>query len=436
MKVEQTKISDCRATLVVKASAEETKPVYDKLVADYMKYGSVPGFRQGKAPQSVVVRHFEKEFNQDLKRSLVSKFHQEAIEQEGLAVANVIDISSIIESPNTGVSFLMTLDLVPTFKLPKYKQIPIKVRPIILEEAKVDEQIGNIRRSMTRYEEADGSIATGYMARIDYAATVGGKPMEEACENSGPIAKDEGAWVYVDQSAEDRFPGLSEALIGLRMSDSKELDVKFPKDYPNEAVRGVKAKYTVTVKEMRRPLPPEDEEIAQRFGFENFEDLRKMFSDNILHEIEKEEQSRQNQEIVEYLLKKCDFPLPESVVQANTRIALDSLLSQIRRYADFEEYVKKNSKKLFDSAEKQGRRTTQLKYILEAIAEAEGIKVENADVDREIGLLASHLVQQGEHNLTIDALGKRLNDSGGLEALRADILAKKTLDWLWNNAKK
>ena len=433
MKVESQKAGDCRVKLVVNVSADETRPDFDKIIGEYVSHGRIPGFRPGKAPRAVIERRYQREIDEDVRRTLVTKFHRQAITEEKLNVANIVDVSDILFSATTGISFVLTVDLVPVFKLPKYHKLPVKINEPVVDEGKVKEQLNGLRRSLTRHEATEGAVAAGDMVQINYTATCGGKPLAEAYPDSGQLAGGTDFWT---QAADPEFvPGLAAVLVGLKAGESTSLKVTFPKDYALESLRGVKAVYAIDVKAVRAAIPPADEEVAKQFGFDDLAALEARIRDNVKQEAAREESQRQQQEIADYLLKKCDFALPQSVVAAETQRALRMILGQFGNQPGAAEYIEKNRETLLNNASTTAVNHVRLNYIFEAIATEEKIEVTAAEIDAQIQTAAHYYAMRGEKDMTPAKLRERLEANDGLRQLRQDVLNSKVIQWLIDDAK-
>ena len=433
MKVETQKAGDCRLKLIINAGPEETRPDYEKITREYVKHGRVPGFRPGKAPLDVITRRYQREMDEDVRQQLIARFYRQAVEEQKLDVANIVDVSDVLFSPGTGISFVLTVDVAPEFKLPKYQKLPIKINTVSVDEAGVDQSMATLRNSLTRYEATDTPVAEGDMVRIDYTATSGGKPLAEAVADSGRFAEGTDFWM---QAAEPEFvPGINGVLVGLAVNDTRELDVKFPKDFANEALRGVKAQYTITVKAVSRGVPPTDEMLLQMTGFESLEALRERVRENLQDRAEQAENRRQRHELTEYLLKKCEFPLPQSVVAAETRRVLRHMLNEMGQSAEDTEFIEKNREAILSNAASAAKSQVQLNYILKAIADAEKIEVSEEEVSSHIAMMAEYLSTRGPEKITPKQMRERLEGGDGMVLVRRDLLNDKVIEWLLADAK-
>lgn len=434
MKVERQKAGPCRVKLFVKADAEETRPDHERIIGRYVSHGRVPGFRPGKAPRPIIERQYQREIAEDVRGALVARFHRQAIEQEQLRVAAVVDVADILFTPETGISFVLVVDTAPEFKLPKYERIPIKVNEIAVAEEQVESQLGQLRLSLTSYEETDGAVAAGDMALIDYAAVCDGRPMAETVADSGRLAAGTDFWARA--AAPEFIPGLALALVGLKAGDNREIPVAFPADFPLEGLRGIKATYQVTVKSVRRAVPPADDAIAGRLGFENIAALRARLRENLELDAKREEESRQRREIQDYLLKRCDFDLPQSLVAEETRRVLRRILGELDQSGRSREYVEQNREHILGAAAATARDQLRLGFILAAIADERKIEAPPEELDRLLDGILRERRRRGEKNLSPRQLREQMEAGGHLDRLRRDIRNARTLDWLLAEARR
>jgi trigger factor len=320
------------------------------------------------------------------------------------------------------------VDVAPEFKLPKYRKIPLKVEDVAVSDAEVDSQIARLRNAISQYNEAaDTALEEGDLACIDYTAVSGGKPLKEVvadCSNLGEAAKQ---WVQVSEP--EFIPGLALALKGLKAGDTKTIKVKFAKDFHVEGVRGLTAEYHVTVGAVRHRLPPTDEELCQRLNMETLEALRTRIRQDALAAAQAREQGRQQQEIIEYLLRKTDFNLPQSQVAEETQQTVRSMLQDIVKTGGKKEDIEKNRDSILENATNASKDRIRVRYILARIAEEEKIEVTAAEIDARLNELAQR------HRMPVDELRANIEKRHGLETLRADIRAEKALELVVADAK-
>jgi trigger factor len=428
MKVDTKAGGACRVKLIVKAEAAETRPDYEEIVNLYVRQGRLPGFRPGKAPRPVVEHRYRADIDADVRNRLVGKFYREALKETKLAAVAVVDVTDVIFSPETGISFVALVDVAPEFKLPKYKKIPLKVETPAVTDEQVNAQVDRFRNMMARYEEAPAQpAARGDLICIDYSGVCDGKPLQESVPEAAGLAGGADFWAHVDEP--EFIPGLALALEGLKSGDTKEIKVKFEKDFHLEALRGRKVEYRIQAKNVRRRILPSDEDVCQRTGFANLDELRARSRKELLAAAEQREQARQQQEIVDFLLKRTEFELPESVVAEETNLTMRGMLRDIVGRGATREEIEKNREAILGAATTASKDRVRLRYILSRIAEEEKIQVADAEVDQRLQVMAA------QYRMPVEKLRATIEDRHGFESLTADIRNEKALNQLVEEAK-
>jgi trigger factor len=428
MKVETQSAGPCRVRLVVKAEAAETRKDFDEIIGAYLKASRIPGFRVGKAPLSAVERHYRREIDGDVRSRLVGKFSRLALEEAKIAMVSVVNLTDVIHSPETGISFVLIVDVAPEFKLPKYHKIPLKTESVAVNEDEVDAQVTRLRNAISQFNEAaDTALEEGDLACIDYTAVCDGKPLKDVTGDCANLGEGTKQWVQV---AEPEFiPGLALTLKGLKAGDTKTTKIKFDKEFHVEAVRGLKVEYRIAVGAVRRRVLPTDEELCKRLNMETLDVLRTRIRQEALTAAQAREQSRQQQEVIEYLLRKTDFDLPQSQVAEETQHTVRSMLQDIMKQGGKREDIEKNRDSILENAANASKDRIRVRYILARIAEEEKIEVADAEVDVRLRDLAQR------HRMSVEDLRADIEKRHGIETLRADIRAEKALERVVADAK-
>ena len=428
MKVDTQAGGPCRVKLIVKAEATETRPDYEEIVNLYVQRGRLPGFRPGKAPRPVVENRFRGDIDADVRSRLIGKFYRDAIQESKVSAVAVVDVTDVIFSPETGISFVALVDVAPDFKLPKYKKIPLKVETPVVTDEQVNAQVDRLRNMMARFEDAPGDAAArGDLVCIDYTGICDGKPLQDVVPEAAGLANGVDFWAQVE--APEFIPGLALALEGVKGGDTREIKVKFEKDFHLEAMRGRKVEYRVQAKNVRHRILPLDADVCQRAGFASLDDLRTRSRKELQSAAEQREQERQQQEVVDYLLKRTEFDLPESVVSEETNLTMRGMLRDIVGRGATREDIEKNREAILGAATTASRDRVRLRYILSRIAEEEKIQVSDAEVEQRIQEMAS------QYRMTVEKLRASIEERHGVESLTADIRNEKMLGQLVEDAR-
>ena len=384
MKTNSKKLGKCQVELTVTLDADETKAIVKDVEKAFVREAKLPGFRPGKVPIELIRKEFAQGLKQETDRAIFQRNITDAIkaaELDEVAIADVKDITFNAQ----GASFVATVEVKPTFKLPAYKGLKIEKKDTAVSEETVQDHLGRLRTAYAKYEDAkEGeAVSEGDFVQIDYAGTVGGKPILEIAPDAKIVANGTGFWTQVE---EGRFlPEILEAVKGMKAGETKEgVKATFDKESAPDGLKGAKAVYTVTVKGFRRRILPTDAEFVEKAKAESLEKLTATVREQLEKQATEQEAVRRENEAVELLLKKADFDVPPSQV----RRATDGYLQQLAERAQYSglnaEYFEKNRDKIMKDAEESATKQVRLWYLIEAIAAEEKLEAKDDEKGKKV----------------------------------------------------
>ena len=430
MKVDTQNVGPCKVKLIVKAEADETRSDYEEVMKNFLQRGRVPGFRPGKVPREIIKREFHKEIYEEVQGRLFRELYRKALEQEKIKMVSLLDVNDMLFSPETGITFTMTVDVHPEFDMPKYKKIPMTFEDPAVTEEQVDEHIDRMRKAIAKFEDAaEGyGVDSGDLVCIDYAGLIDGKPVSELSPEAKGISEGVDFWIQVE---EGRFlPEILSALKGMKAGESTEVKFKFDKEQPLAALRGKKAVYSVTVKKIRNRALPKDEELLKQVKIETLEQLREQTRKNLTESAQRAEKQRREQTVIEFLLKKSEFDLPESQVSEEVHATLDRMMNEAHYRGLTREVLEKNRDAIIENATANAKRQLRVRYLLGRVAEQEGITLADAEVEQKIAELSV------DFNMKPEQLRAQIEKNGRMEMLKSQIRDEKTLQFLIDEAKR
>jgi len=429
--IEIKDVSETRKSLVVALDQSEVTAEHQATVAEFSKMARLPGFRPGKAPAALVLKHYGKEIGDEFKQKVVSKAYRSGLEQAKLDVMSLTGVEPGEIEATKAATVTFTLDVRPTFTVPEYAGIATEVLPIEATEAEVDQVIESIRAERADFKVAERAAQKGDYVKLAYEGTIDGKPILEIAPDKQIYGKVPQTWEEVDGEQEGLIPGLGKQLAGLKAGDKKTVTVAFAADFAAvPALAGKSADYAVDVQEIReRILPPLDEEFFKAQQVENIETLKTKIQSSLKARKEQTNRQAQRRQVSEAISAKVEFAVPESMVEGETQNVLRNFIEENMRRGVPQEQFEKDKKELFESAKKAaiGRVKTQL--ILARIAEQEKITVTEKDIDAFIYREAMM------NNARPDKLVKDLSkDRERLRSVQQSIIFDKTLDLLVSKA--
>jgi trigger factor len=227
----------------------------------------------------------------------------------------------------------------------------------------------------------------------------------------------------------DNDPALNEALIGMKTGEQKEFQVSYKKDHRNKRLAGKNIKYTVKVLSIKeKSLPELNNDFAKDFG--EFKDLNSL-KDEIKKELSsaKENISKQNltEKIMRKISEKVDFELPDSVVEQEAKSNIQKILSSRQRVQS--QLSEKEKKALHEEAREKAKQSIKNHLILNKIAEKENINISDKELEEEYKSLAK------SNNVPLIKIKEYMSQEGRKDDLQQNMLIRKTIDFLVDNAK-
>ncbi len=432
MNVQLTNVSPTRKSLVVTLDKSEVDAEHQATVGEISKYVRLPGFRPGKAPAAMVAKKFGKEIADEFKQKVVARAYREGLEKEKLDVLNVVNVEEGKIEPGLSAAVTITLDVRPEFELPKYDDLATEVAPTEPTDAEIDNVIQGLRSERADFKAADRPAQKGDYVKLTYTGKIDGKPVSDVAPDNKIYNHVPQTWEEVEGAQEGVIPGLGKQLAGLKAGDKKDVKVTFPAEYPAApALAGKEATYAVEVLEVReRVLPELNEEFFKAQQVDDLAGLKSQIQSNLKLQKEYQNKSAQRRQVTEALAAKVDFPIPDSLVEAETQGVLRQFIEENMRRGVPAEQFEKDKKELFEGARKAAANRVKLQLILAKIAEAEKISVTNDDINN---YLYQQAMRTGQKP---DKLAKQLaQDREQVRAVQQSIIFDKSVDFLVSKAK-
>ena len=380
MKTSSKRQDKCQVELNITLEAEEAKVVVKEVERAFVKEARLPGFRPGKAPIELIRRDFAAQLKEETTRTALRKYYAQAIKAEELDELGLKDVKEAQCDANGG-TLKLTVEVKPVFKLPAYKGLKIKAEDTKVGDDKVAERIEQMRVQFAKYEDAKegDKVEKGDFAQVDYTGTVDGNPIAELAPEAKVVASGTGYWMRVEEGY--FLPELVEAVKGMKAGETKEgIKAKFDKESAPEPLKGKKAVYTMTLKTFRKRVLPDDAALVAATKDESIEALTAKIRAELEKQAVEREAIRRENEAVDLLMKKVDFDVPETQVQAQMNNYLNRLAQQAQYMGLTAEYFEKNREQIFKDAEENATRQVRLWYVIDAIAKEE--KIEAKDEER------------------------------------------------------
>lgn len=429
MKVKVEKAGTCRKLLHVEAPAEIVDEAYAATVAVFMKVAQIPGFRPGRAPQALIERRYARDIDGEVRDAVLRETYPQALKESGLDPVAVLNIEVKELKRRAPLSYAVTLDVAPDFKLPKYKGISLKEKPVAVTEDQVTAALESLLDRLARFEAVEGRpVHKGDLVKVDYEGALDGQPVASLGKAVAGLDRGRDFWVMADENA--FLPGFDTGLIGKAAGDRVEIASAFPATFRAPALAGKTVLYRVTVKAIReKRRPPLDADFLKQAGAESEAALRAQIRESLKQEARLNEKNRLKDEAIAYLLAKTSLDLPETLVQEETRTQFAALVRRnLMRGVPREELDGKRSD-LLASAASSAAEKVKIGYILHRIAEEEKLTADEAEINQAVADLAAR------YRMPVEELRRELEDERKMDSIRHQVRMEKTIDFVLANAK-
>ena len=423
-KVEKTKNAN-EVKLEITVEAEKFDEAIKKVYFKSAKYFNIPGFRKGKAPMQIVEKYYGKEiFYEDAFNEIVQDALEEAVEENKLEIVSRPDIEVTQIEKGKDLIFEAIMQTKPEIKLGKYKGIEIKKVEYNVTDEDIEHELGHMQEHNSRLISIeDRPVESGDIATIDFEGFADGKAFEGG--------KAEGHELEIGSNS--FIPGFEDQVIGMKIEEEKDIQVKFPEEYFSKDLAGKDAIFKVKVHEIKKKeLPELDDEFAKDVS--EFDTLKE------LKESIKEKQQKQNDEkakyetqeaIIKAVCEDIQVEIPSGMVESE----IDNMLKDIEQRLFYqglklEQYLQmmgKTEEEMKKEYEPQAIDAIKSRLALEAVIKAEKIEATDEEIDEKLKEMAKNYGKENDEEF--------LKNENVRNYLKQGLASEKAIDFLVENAK-
>lgn len=415
----------CKREIELEIPAENVTKATEKVARDLARVARIPGFRPGKAPVTLIRRRFAGDIQGEVLQSLVPEYLEKVLDEKKLVPVTRPEVDKVEFKEGEPLKFRAVFEVLPDFELGKYKGLEIQVDAVEASQAQVDKVLEEMRERAATFVPVEGRAAKdGDFALIKLSGMPegGGDPVE--ADN-----------IMCHIGAEETLESFTENLRGGKPGETKKFQSKYPDDYPDQKLAGKTYDYSVEVLAIKeKKLPEVNDEFArdtatEASGVTTVAELRKKIMENLEAAKEEQQSSQAREKILEALVKKHDFPVPEALVEHQMDVRLERTVRSLTAQGVDPRAVNVDWVSL--RRRQHGRAVDDVKaeLLLDRIAGAEGIEATDEDVEKEISALAE---RSGESATVLRA---RLTKQGALDRMKSKLRSDKTIEWLYRNTR-
>ena len=411
--------------LKVTIEGEAWETAKKKALNKIAKNANIPGFRKGKVPTAMIKKQFgEKAILAEAADACANEAFQTAIKEHNIVLVDraTMDIETLEADK---IVYVFTCTVKPEVKLGEYKNLAVSKNVAEVTDADVDAEVAKLAEKKAELVlKEEGTVANGDTAVIDFEGFKDGIPFEGGKGENYPLVIGSGAFI----------PGFEEQVLGMRIEETKDLNVTFPENYGAAELAGQPVVFKVTVHEIKTKVLPElnDELVkgAEIEGVETVEAYREYTKNNLVNKAEAEADRNFENDILTAVCEAAEIEIPEAMIKDETDRLVNDFAQRLAQQGFSLEQFMQMTGQTEENVRAEMRLDAESKVkvtlVLEAIAKAENLEASEEDLNNEYAKLASMYGMEVENiKMYISA-----------DMLADDIKNRKALDFIKENVAK
>ncbi|MCR5669837.1 MAG: trigger factor [Butyrivibrio sp.] len=427
MSVTVEKLENSMAKLRIVVSAEDFEKALQSAYNKNKGKIQIPGFRKGKAPRKMIEQMYGKGvFYEDAANELIESEYPKAATECGEDVVSSPKID--VEQIEAGKEFIFTAEvaLKPPVKLGKYKGIEVEAMDLTVTDEEVDAEIDKQRSQNARTVDVTGrAVQDGDIVNLDFEGFVDGVAFQGGKGTDYPLTIGSGAFI----------PGFEEQLIGFKVGQEGDVNVKFPEDYQAEELAGKDATFKCKINTIRaKELPELNDEFASDVSeFDTLAEYKEDLKKKLETRKENEEKAKREDAVVRAVIEDAEMELPEAMVETQQRQMVNEFAQRLQMQGmnidQYLQYTGNTVDKMLEQVKPQAIDRIKSRLVLEAVAAKEKIEVTEEEFQAELEKMA------GQYRMELDKL-KELMSEEEQKQMKDDLAVQKAADFLVENVKE
>ena len=380
-----------------------------KVYAKSAKYFNIPGFRKGKAPMNIVEKYYGDEiFYEDAFNEVVPEVYEKELKENNIEAVSHPDIDVKQIGKGQDLIFTAVVQTKPEVKLGKYKGIELKKVEYNVSDADVDHELGHMQAKNARLVSVeDRAVENGDITVIDFEGFVDGKAFEGGKAENHELTIGSNTFI----------PGFEEQIIGMKIDEEKDINVKFPEEYFSEELKGKDATFKIKLHEIKKKeMPALDDEFAKDVSeFDTLAELKAKKKKKIEEENKNKAKYETEDAAVKAVCDNVEIDIPSGMIETET----DNMVKEIEQRLSYQgmklenylQMIGKTNEEFRKEYEEQAKTSVKSRLVLEAIIKAENIQADSEKVSAKIKEMAEMYGQKEEQLKENEAFVKYLEES-------------------------
>lgn len=420
MKFEVEELSSVKKKINVVLPKDMLTEKINKAYKKLAKTATVKGFRPGKAPRSVLEKNYGGQVVEDVMNEVIQESYSKAVEENDLQPVSYPHFGGEPYKEGEDYSFSLSLEVRPEIEPKDYKGIKITREKVEVTDDELNAKLEEMRKSLSTRKPVEGrGVEKGDFVTFDFEGFVDGNAIDRGKAENATLEIGSGQFI----------PGFEDGMIGMNKGDKGDVKANFPDDYHSKEHAGKEAVFKVEIKEIdSTELPALDDDLAKDLGdYKSLEDLKERISSDLRAQKEEATTRKAQNDLVDALLEKNPFDVPDTMVQRRVDGRIEEIKGQMAQVKMSEEDVATQIAGMGDELRQEAEKGVRGGILLEAVAEKEGIKVGEEDIEAHFAEMSA------KSGRSIDEMKKYYE--AHMDYLVGTLMDKKILDFLLSQAK-
>jgi trigger factor len=421
MKVSVEELNKLQRRLSIEVPAEKVTESFKQAYKALQKQAQLKGFRKGKVPMEVLRSHYGDRVKQDVAEQLISQHYPEAVAEKDLNPVSAPSVRLESLEEDQPFSFSADFEIRPEVNLKNIEGLKVEREILELDPDHAKSVLENLRQQRAQFAPIleDRPVQMEDIAVIDFEGKMNGEPVENA---SG---KDHNLEIGANQFIE----GFEDGIVGMKIGETRDLSLTFPKEYHAEALAGQDVTFTVKLNAIKkRELPEINDEFAKLLGFETLDKLE----ETIREDHKKTEENRIREDFKNRLLKelvnKNPVDVPDSLLAEQKKMLVQDVQQRMKQQGMNDEQFKDYVEKWDGDFDQSASHMIQSGFLINALAKQENLIATDEDVKGKIKEFAE------QSGLELDKVESFYKEESKRSNLQYNITEERVIEYLTERA--
>lgn len=415
------KIEKNKYELEISVDKDKFEDAVSKVFKREQKRISVPGFRKGKAPRTIIEKYYgEGVFYEDAINMLYPSEYEAAVKEAGIEPVDRASVE-VLSVGKDGLEFKATVTVKPEVELGEYKGIKAVKKIYKVTDDEVEHELSHVQERNARILSVEDRAAqNGDIVVIDYEGFVDNVPFE-----GGKAEKQN-----LELGSKTFIPGFEDQIVGHNIGDEFDVNVTFPEEYHAKELAGKAAVFKVKLHEIKtRELPALDDEFAKDVSeFDTLDEYKADIKKHIQEAKDRRAANDVEDAIIDQIIAGMKAEIPEVMFENSIDNMVNDFAYRLQMQGlnldTYLQYTGMDMDSFRKTFREQAERQVKIRLALEKIAELEKLEASAEDLENEYKKIAD------QYKIDVEKVKSAIKE----EDVKKDILMNKAIDFVRDNA--